>query len=72
MTMAFVLPGESVLGAVQVGMAEALFEAGIRPDLIVGKSAGAAVRLSSGDTVSALLATASSPVSPQIDVTAES
>src|SRR4051812_40604148 len=41
MTTAFVLPGGSVLGAVQVGMAEALFEAGIRPDLIIGKSAGA-------------------------------
>jgi NTE family protein len=41
MTTAFVLPGGASLGAVQVGMAEALSEAGIRPDLIVGASAGA-------------------------------
>jgi len=41
MTIAFVLPGGSSLGAVQVGMAEALLEAGIRPDLIIGSSSGA-------------------------------
>src|SRR5438132_13990227 len=40
MTTAFVLPGGSSLGAVQVGMAEALMGAGVRPDLIVGTSAG--------------------------------
>src|SRR5450631_3357172 len=40
MTTAFVLPGGSSLGAVQVGMAEALLETGIRPDLIIGSSAG--------------------------------
>jgi NTE family protein len=39
-TTAFVLPGGSSLAAVQVGMAEALTDAGIRPDLIVGSSAG--------------------------------
>ena len=41
MTTALVLPGGASLGAVQVGMTEALYEAGIRPDLIVGSSAGA-------------------------------
>jgi NTE family protein len=40
-TTAFVLPGGASLGAVQVGMADALIEAGIQPDLIVGTSAGA-------------------------------
>lgn len=38
---AFVLSGGASLGAVQVGMLEALFERGIAPDLIVGSSAGA-------------------------------
>jgi NTE family protein len=38
---AFVLSGGASLGAVQVGMLEALFERGIAPDLIVGCSAGA-------------------------------
>jgi NTE family protein len=37
----FVLPGGSGLGSVQVGMAQALFEAGIRPDFFVGTSVGA-------------------------------
>jgi NTE family protein len=41
MTTAFVLPGGSTMGAIQVGMAEALFDAGIQPDMIIGKSAGA-------------------------------
>jgi NTE family protein len=41
MTTAFVLPGGSSLGAVQVGMAEALSAAGILPDLVIGSSAGA-------------------------------
>jgi len=39
-TTAFVLPGGSSLGAVQVGMAEALVEAGITPQLLLGTSAG--------------------------------
>lgn len=41
MSTAFVLSGGGSLGAVQVGMLEALAEAGVRPDLIVGTSAGA-------------------------------
>jgi NTE family protein len=38
---AFVLSGGASLGAIQVGMLEALFERGIAPDLIVGASVGA-------------------------------
>jgi NTE family protein len=38
---AFVLGGGGVLGAHEVGMLQALAEAGIRPDLIVGTSVGA-------------------------------
>lgn len=38
---AFVLSGGASLGSIQVGMVEALYELGIRPDLIVGTSAGA-------------------------------
>jgi NTE family protein len=38
---AFVLGGGGVLGAHEVGMLQALTEAGIRPDLIVGTSVGA-------------------------------
>ena len=38
---AFVLSGGGVFGAVQVGMVKALYEAEIRPDLIVGCSVGA-------------------------------
>jgi NTE family protein len=38
---AFVLSGGASLGAVQVGMLEALFERAITPDLIIGSSAGA-------------------------------
>ena len=41
MTVAFVLGGGGVLGAVEVGMLRALLSAGIRPDLIVGTSVGA-------------------------------
>jgi NTE family protein len=41
LTTALVLPGGASLGAVQVGMVDALFETGIRPDLMVGTSAGA-------------------------------
>lgn len=38
---AFVLGGGGVLGAAEVGMLRALFEHGVRPDLIVGTSVGA-------------------------------
>ena len=41
MTTAFVLSGGGSLGAVQVGMLEALVERGVEPDLIVGSSVGA-------------------------------
>jgi NTE family protein len=40
-TVAFVLQGGGSLAAGQVGMLRALFEAGIRPDLLIGSSAGA-------------------------------
>jgi NTE family protein len=39
--IAFVLVGGGSLGAVQVGMLQALSEAGVEPDLVVGTSAGA-------------------------------
>ncbi|RYE76622.1 MAG: patatin-like phospholipase family protein, partial [Myxococcales bacterium] len=38
---AFVLGGGGLLGAVEVGMLRALFEAGIAPDLVLGTSVGA-------------------------------
>src|SRR5690349_7910101 len=38
---AFVLGGGGVLGAAEVGMARALLEAGVQPDLICGTSVGA-------------------------------
>ena len=38
---AFVLGGGGLLGAVEVGMLRALFEADVRPDLILGTSVGA-------------------------------
>jgi NTE family protein len=41
MTRAFVLSGGASLGAIEVGMLQALFEREIAPDLIVGTSAGA-------------------------------
>lgn len=41
MTTAFVLSGGASLGAVEAGMAQALAEAGIRPDVLLGTSAGA-------------------------------
>lgn len=41
MTTAFVLSGGGSLGAVQVGMLQALAEHGIEPDLLVGTSCGA-------------------------------
>ncbi len=40
MTTAFELSGGASHGAIQVGMLEALYERGIKPDLIVGTSAG--------------------------------
>jgi NTE family protein len=40
-TTAFVLSGGASLGAVQVGMLKALFEAGIRPTSVIGTSVGA-------------------------------
>ncbi len=40
-TTAFVLGGGGLLGAHEVGMLQALAEAGIRPDLVVGTSIGA-------------------------------
>jgi len=40
-SVAFVLSGGGSMGAMQVGMLQALFEAGIQPDLVVGTSAGA-------------------------------
>lgn len=41
MTTAFVLSGGGSLGAVQVGMLQALSQRGVQPDLLVGTSAGA-------------------------------
>lgn len=41
MTVAYVLSGGASLGAIQVGMAQALDERGISPDLVVGTSVGA-------------------------------
>ena len=41
MTTAFVLGGGGVLGAVEVGMLQALFERGIEPDLVLGTCVGA-------------------------------
>ncbi|HEY6760263.1 MAG TPA: patatin-like phospholipase family protein, partial [Baekduia sp.] len=41
MTTAFVLSGGASLGATQAGMLQALYERSIRPDLLVGTSAGA-------------------------------
>lgn len=39
--IAFVLGGGGLLGAVEVGMLQALIESGIEPDLVVGSSVGA-------------------------------
>jgi NTE family protein len=39
--VAFVLSGGGSLGAAQVGMLQALFDAGIKPDILVGTSVGA-------------------------------
>ena len=41
MITAFVLSGGGSLGAVQVGMLQALEQVGVRPDLLIGTSAGA-------------------------------
>jgi len=40
-SVAFVLSGGGSLGAVQIGMLQALFEHGVRPDFLVGTSVGA-------------------------------
>lgn len=40
MRTAWVMPGGSTFGAVQAGLATALFEAGVEPDLVIGTSAG--------------------------------
>jgi len=55
-SVAFVLSGGASLGSIQVGMLQALTANGIRPDLIVGTSAGAVNGgwLASGDTGSDL------------------
>jgi NTE family protein len=39
--VAFVLSGGGSLGAIQVGMLRALFEAGVKPDMVIGTSVGA-------------------------------
>lgn len=44
MTTALVLFGGASLGAIQVGMLQALTERGIRPDLLVGTSDGGELR----------------------------
>ncbi|HET7351311.1 MAG TPA: patatin-like phospholipase family protein [Marmoricola sp.] len=60
MTTAFVLSGGGSLGAVQVGMLQALAAHGVEPDLLVGTSAGAmnaawvAAHGTSADSLSAL------------------
>ncbi|MCC2032863.1 patatin-like phospholipase family protein [Microbacterium allomyrinae] len=41
MTVAFVLGGGGVRGAVEIGMVRALLESGIRPDVVTGTSIGA-------------------------------
>ncbi len=41
MRVAFVLSGGASLGACQAGMIEALYESGLRPDMLVGTSVGA-------------------------------
>ncbi len=41
MSTAFVMSGGASLGSVQAGMLQALYERGVRPDLIVGTSVGA-------------------------------
>ncbi|MDT4923693.1 MAG: hypothetical protein QOG01_1406 [Pseudonocardiales bacterium] len=55
-TVGFVLQGGGSLTAAQVGMLRALTEAGIRPDLLVGSSAGAinAVAFAAGPNISEL------------------
>ena len=54
--VAFVFSGGTSLGSVQVGMLKAVFEAGIKPDLFVGTSAGAvnAASVGQGFTASRL------------------
>lgn len=56
MSTAFVLSGGASLGSIQVGMLQALTACGIRPDMIIGTSAGAlnGAWLADGDTESDL------------------
>jgi len=51
--VAFVFSGGTSLGSVQVGMLRAVFEAGIKPDLLVGTSAGAVNAASVGQGLTA-------------------
>jgi NTE family protein len=51
--VAFVFSGGTSLGSVQVGMLRAVFEAGIKPDLLVGTSAGAVNAASIGQEFTA-------------------
>ncbi len=56
MTVAFVLGGGGVRGAVEIGMLRALLERGIRPDLVVGTSIGAVngARIAADPTLSVI------------------
>jgi NTE family protein len=56
MTTAFVLSGGASLGAIQVGMVQALDAEGIRPDMIIGTSVGAVngAWLASGQPIAGL------------------
>jgi NTE family protein len=70
-TTAFVLGGGGVRGAVHVGMIQALLEAGVRPDLVVGTSIGAinGAALAADPTpavVETLLGAWSSPVAASV------
>lgn len=57
MSTAFVLSGGASLGAIQVGMAQALYDEGIRPDMIIGTSVGAVngAWLASGQPIAGLV-----------------
>ncbi len=56
MTIAFVFSGGASLGSIQVGMLQALEEAGIQPDIVLGTSAGAmnAAYIAGGGTADGL------------------
>ncbi len=62
---AFAFAGGGSLGAIQVGMLRVLLSAGVQPDFVVGASVGAmnaAVVLSKGPAIDAILASAAIPV----------